>query len=52
MHIIQRRENESIVIDNGIIVTIVEIGEDEVCLRIEHPEDVSIETGEACAAVC
>lgn len=52
MHIISRRENESIVIDNGIIVTIVEVGENEVCLRIEHPDDVSIEAGEACAAAC
>jgi carbon storage regulator CsrA len=52
MQIIARKESESIVIDNGIIVTVVEVGEDEVCIQIEHPEDVSIETGEACAAVC
>jgi len=51
MRIIQRCENEGIVINDDIIITVVEIGEDEVCIKIERPEDVSAGTAQACAAV-
>jgi carbon storage regulator CsrA len=52
MYIIPRSENEGIVIDHDILVTVVEIGEDEVSIAIEYPEDTSVHTGEKCAALC
>jgi carbon storage regulator len=39
MHVISRRENEGIVIDNRIIVTILEVDEDHVRLSIESPNE-------------
>lgn len=45
-------ERESVVIDNTITITVEEIDGDEVCLRIDHPDGVAIETeGERAAAV-
>ena len=37
MHVISRRENEAIVIDNDILVTVLEVEEDFVRLAIESP---------------
>jgi carbon storage regulator len=39
MHVISRRENEGIVIDNRIIVTVLELDEDYVRLSIESPTE-------------
>ena len=39
MQIISRRENESIVIDNRIIVTVLEFEDDFVRLAIETPHE-------------
>ena len=43
-------EQESVVIDNSITITVEEISEDEVCLRIDHPDGVSIDREEQPAA--
>ena len=43
-------EQESVVIDNSITITVEEINEDEVCLRIDHPDGVSIDREEEAAA--
>ena len=50
MLIIPRSKNQSIVIGDGIIVNVIEIAGDEVRLSIEHPEDVSVGTGDLVAA--
>lgn len=50
MLIIPRSKNQSLVIGDGIIVNVIEIGDDEVRLSIETPEGVSIETREVAAA--
>lgn len=39
MQIISRRENEAIVIDNDIVVTVLELGEGFVRLAIESPNE-------------
>lgn len=39
MHVIPRRENEAIVINDRIIVTVKEINEDSICLSIETPDE-------------
>lgn len=39
MHVISRRETESIVIDNRITVTIKEIHENSVLIAIESPDE-------------
>lgn len=40
MHVISRRENEGIVIDQNIVVTVLEIAEDFVRLAIQSPDEV------------
>jgi len=40
MHVISRRENEGIVIDQNIVVTVLEIAEDFVRLAIQAPDEV------------
>lgn len=40
MHLISRKENESIVIDGRIIVTVLEVGADFVRLSIQSPDEV------------
>jgi carbon storage regulator len=50
MLIIPRSKNQSIVINDDIIVNVIEIGDDEVRLSIEYPEDVSVRTGQLVAA--
>jgi carbon storage regulator len=46
MIIIPRRQNESIVIGEGIVITVVEIRGNTVRLSIEHPQGASIHRGE------
>ena len=40
---IPRKKGESIVIGDSIILTIVEIDDDEVRISIEHPPEVTVE---------
>ena len=47
MIIIPRRENESIVIGEDIVITVVQIRGTTVRLSIEHPHGTSIHRGEA-----
>jgi len=42
MLVLSRKENESIVIDENIVVTVVEIRGDKVRLGIEAPRDVPV----------
>ena len=46
MIIIPRRRSESIVIGEGIVITVVEIRGNAVRLSIEHPHGTSIQRGE------
>ena len=48
---ISRKENEAIIINDDIIITVIEISDDEVRLEIQHPEEVSIHPGEVFAAI-
>ena len=49
MLIIPRSKNQSIVINDNIIVNVVEVDGDEVRLSIEYPEGVSVQAGEVVA---
>jgi len=40
-------ENEGVVVDTDIIVTVLEVSGDTVRLGIEHPRGVPVELGEA-----
>lgn len=51
MIVISRKQNEGIVIRDEIVVTVVEIGDDEVQLAIDGPNEMSIESGEQYATV-
>ena len=51
MLIISRRRNESLVINGGIIVSIVEIRDDKVRLAIEAPRDVPVHRREVYDAI-
>ncbi len=46
MLVLSRKKNESIVIDESIVITVVEIRGDKVRLGIEAPRDVSIHRNE------
>lgn len=48
---ISRKENEAIVINDDVIVTVIEIREDQVRLAIEHPGEVSVRRGEVVVAI-
>lgn len=39
MNVISRREQESVVIGDGIVVTVLEVGAAHVCLGINSPEE-------------
>jgi len=49
--IIPRKTGESVVIDDGIILTVVEIRGDKVRLGIEHPEGVTVHCREVYEAI-
>ena len=51
MHSIILGKDESVVIDTGIIVTVLEVRGDEVRFKIERPNDVSVKQGEMLVAV-
>ncbi len=51
MLVIPRSKNQGVVIKDNIIVTVVDILDDEVLISIEHPDDVSIEQSELLSVV-
>ena len=51
MHILTRKKGEGIVIDDGIIVSVVEIREDKARLSIECPKEELVRKGEDSAAI-
>ena len=51
MLVLSRKKNESIVIDENIVITVVEIRGDKVRLGIQAPRDVPIHRSEIHAAI-
>lgn len=51
MLVLSRRPNESIVIDDKIVITVIEIRGDKVRLGIEAPRDVPIHRSEVYEAI-
>ncbi len=51
MLVLSRKKNESIVIDERIVITVVEIRGDKVRLGIEAPREVSVHRSEVLAAI-
>jgi len=51
MLVLSRKKNESIVIDDRIVLTVVEIRGDKVRLGIEAPRDVPIHRSEVYEAI-
>ncbi|MCG6154908.1 carbon storage regulator CsrA [Rubinisphaera margarita] len=51
MLVLSRKKNESIVIDDRIVITVVDIRGDKVRLGIEAPKDVSIHRSEVYEAI-
>ncbi len=51
MLVLSRKKNESIVIDDKIVITIVEIRGDKIRLGIEAPRDVPIHRSEVYEAL-
>lgn len=47
MILITRKQNEGIVINKDVIVSVLEIRDEEVRLGVEHPSFVSVQRGEA-----
>lgn len=51
MLVLSRKKNESIVIDDTIIVTVVEIRGDKVRLGIQAPKEIPVHRSEVHAAI-
>ncbi|MGL6073700.1 MAG: carbon storage regulator CsrA [Fimbriiglobus sp.] len=51
MLVLSRKKNESIVINNDVIITVVEIRGDKVRLGIVAPKDVSVHREEVYTAI-
>ena len=51
MLVLSRKKNETIVINNDIVITVVEIRGDKVRLGIEAPKDVSVHRQEVYEAI-
>jgi carbon storage regulator len=51
MLVLSRKKNESIVINNDIVITVVEIRGDKVRLGIEAPKDVPVHRQEVYEAI-
>ena len=52
MIVIPRKSNESIVLGDDIILTVIEIRGDKVRLGVEHPKGVSVHRQEVYDAIC
>lgn len=52
MLVLSRKKNESIVIDENIVITVVEIRGDKVRLGIQAPKEVPIHRNEVYEAIC
>lgn len=46
METITCSEGEALIIDGEVMIYIVEVGDDEVCLKIDAPDDVQVGLGE------
>ena len=51
MIVIPRKKNESVVINNDIILTVIEVQGDKVRLGIEHPKGVTVQRREDYEAI-
>lgn len=51
MLVLSRKQNESIVINDQIVVTVIEVRGDKVRLGIQAPRDVPIHRSEVMAAI-
>lgn len=51
MIVIPRRQGESVVIGDNIILTVIKVRGDKVQFRIEHPKGVTVHRGEAYEAI-
>ena len=51
MIVLPRKKGESIVIDDDIILTVIEIRGDKVRLGVERPQEVSVHRGEVYEAI-
>ena len=51
MLVLSRKKNESIVIDNNVVITVIEIRGDKVRLGIVAPKDVSVHRQEVFEAI-
>lgn len=51
MLVLSRKKNESIVVDDAIVITVIEIRGDKVRLGIEAPREVAIHRSEVYAAI-
>jgi carbon storage regulator len=49
--VIERKKDQSVVISDDIILTVIEVQRDEVRLRIEHPKGVTIHRRETYEAI-
>ena len=51
MLVLSRKKNESIVIDDNIVITVVEIRGDKVRLGIQAPKEIPVHRSEVHAAI-
>lgn len=51
MLVLTRKQNESIVIDENIVVTVIEVRGDKVRLGIQAPRDVPVHRSEVLASI-
>lgn len=51
MLVLSRKKNESIVIDDNIVITVVEVRGDKVRLGIQAPREVPVHRSEVYAAI-
>jgi len=51
MLVLSRKRNESVVIDDKIVITVVEVRGDKVRLGIQAPRDVPVHRSEILAAI-
>ena len=52
MFVIPRKTGESVVIGDGVILTVIEVRGDEVRLKVEHPNGGSVHRREEYEEIC